>query len=517
MATIVDTLFGVSPERLQQQRAEAADARALEFAKLDPFQQANFAIGRGASSLAGALGGALGGRDPELQRATMRQQLLGTIDPNRPETFDLAAQAAEQAGDTQLAFGLRLEAPKYREQARLAQDQAQARQAKLLAQQQRTKAEEIARGAFIPGEPTLYGKPTPFPTVDEEGNAMPGAGMTQPSFDINKVQSQLLAMGPEGLAKLKELQEAASATRPEYKEVGGVLYEIPKFGKGKPTPVSETARKTITIGNRVLDATTMDVLYTAPDATPSAIAEWRTFQGMSKDDQKSFLNLQDLKRPPATNIKVSTGVQTGFGKSFEDSVNAARRAGRTAITTLGTIQNMQGLLDEGVLTGFGQESILQLNRAGQLLDPDFKIKGVAGQEAFQSFATGIILPQVKQLGVNPTDADLKFISSGSPGLSKTVEGNKLLLSALNLKLKREIDLAKFSNQFLAKNEKLVTENPLRASILFDEAFDQYTQTSPLYGPAASSLRERFNAIGAARSTNPAARSTLERGGLVNPQ
>jgi hypothetical protein len=126
MATIVDTLFGVSPERLDRERAAAADARALAFAKLDPFQQANFAIGRGASGLAGALGGALGGQDPELQRVTMRQQLLGTIDPSRPETFDLAAQAAEQAGDTQLAFGLRLEAPKYRQQAQTAQAAQQA-------------------------------------------------------------------------------------------------------------------------------------------------------------------------------------------------------------------------------------------------------------------------------------------------------------------------------------------------------------------------------------------------------
>ena len=146
MATIVDTLFGVSPERLDRERAAAADARALAFAKLDPFQQANFAIGRGASGLAGAIGGALGGQDPELQRVTMRQQLLGTIDPSRPETFDLAAQAAEQAGDTQLAFGLRLEAPKYRQQAQTA---LATQQAELLTQQ--TAAQE-QRAAQLVGQ-----------------------------------------------------------------------------------------------------------------------------------------------------------------------------------------------------------------------------------------------------------------------------------------------------------------------------------------------------------------------------
>jgi hypothetical protein len=142
MATIVDTLFGVSPERLERERAAAADAQALEFAKLDPFQRANFAIGRGANMLAGALGGALGGQDPELRRASMRQQILGTIDPTRPETFDSAAQAALESGDQELAFGLRLEAPKFREQARLAQSN---QQAELLRQQTAAQEQRAAQ------------------------------------------------------------------------------------------------------------------------------------------------------------------------------------------------------------------------------------------------------------------------------------------------------------------------------------------------------------------------------------
>jgi len=142
MATIVDTLFGVSPERLERERAAAADAQALAFAKLDPFERANFAIGRGANMLAGALGGALGGQDPELRRASMRQQILGTIDPARPETFDLAAQAALESGDQELAFGLRLEAPKFREQARLAQSN---QQAELLRQQTAAQEQRAAQ------------------------------------------------------------------------------------------------------------------------------------------------------------------------------------------------------------------------------------------------------------------------------------------------------------------------------------------------------------------------------------
>jgi hypothetical protein len=91
---------------------------------------------------------------------------------------------------------------------------------------------------------------------------------------------------------------------------------------------------------------------------------------------------------------------------------------------------MQSLLDQGVKTGFGQEFMLQFQRAGQAFNPDYKVKEIAGQEAFLGAANQIILPQVKMLGVNPTDKDLDFIVKGSPSLEKSVAGNQLMLSAL---------------------------------------------------------------------------------------
>jgi len=117
MASIMDTLFGVSAERFQQERDAAADAQALQYARLSPIERASLGVQRGAYGLAGALGGALGGTDPELQRRTQAQQILGMIDPNRLETFDMAAKMAEDRGDQQLAFGLRLEGNKYKQEA----------------------------------------------------------------------------------------------------------------------------------------------------------------------------------------------------------------------------------------------------------------------------------------------------------------------------------------------------------------------------------------------------------------
>jgi hypothetical protein len=100
MADIVQYLFGVTPQMYQQQQQERADAQAMQFARLDPFQQANFAIGRGANMLGGAIGGALGGQDPELQRVTARQQIARQIDLTDPASIQEGMAMLQQAGDT---------------------------------------------------------------------------------------------------------------------------------------------------------------------------------------------------------------------------------------------------------------------------------------------------------------------------------------------------------------------------------------------------------------------------------
>lgn len=115
MAEIVQSLFGVTPQMYQQQQQQRADAQALQFAQLTPFQQANFAIGRGANMLGGAIGGALGGQDPELQRITARQQIASQLNPNDPASIQQAIAALQQSGDAEGAMMLQGEFRKLQE------------------------------------------------------------------------------------------------------------------------------------------------------------------------------------------------------------------------------------------------------------------------------------------------------------------------------------------------------------------------------------------------------------------
>jgi len=106
MAGIVQSLFGITPEMYQQSQQAMADQQALQFAKLSPFEQANYAIGRGASMLGGAIGGALGAQDPQLALITARQQISKQINYADPASIARGVDMLSQAGDTQGAMML---------------------------------------------------------------------------------------------------------------------------------------------------------------------------------------------------------------------------------------------------------------------------------------------------------------------------------------------------------------------------------------------------------------------------
>ena len=106
MAEIVQSLFGITPEMYQQSQQARVDQQALQYARLSPFEQANYAIGRGANILGGAVARGLGGEDPELARITMRQQIAGQINYADPNSIARGVQLLSQAGDTQGAMYL---------------------------------------------------------------------------------------------------------------------------------------------------------------------------------------------------------------------------------------------------------------------------------------------------------------------------------------------------------------------------------------------------------------------------
>ena len=100
----------MSPEQYQaQQLAQqqaAEQARAINFANLDPRGQANYGTFLGAQQLGRGIGGLLGVQDPQLQRIRQRQEIMQSINPANMQSLMAGIQLASERGDQELALSL---------------------------------------------------------------------------------------------------------------------------------------------------------------------------------------------------------------------------------------------------------------------------------------------------------------------------------------------------------------------------------------------------------------------------
>jgi len=103
---IVGGLFGVNPDMYQQQQQQQVFNRAVALQNLNPFQQAAVGVQQAGYNLAGALGGAMGGVDPQLQRISTLNAISKQIDQSNPESMLRGAKMLADAGFQQEAFGL---------------------------------------------------------------------------------------------------------------------------------------------------------------------------------------------------------------------------------------------------------------------------------------------------------------------------------------------------------------------------------------------------------------------------
>ena len=90
----------------QQKQNEAMQAQAMQFARLSPMEQAQYSLYMGGQQLGGAIGGALGAKDPQMQLISMRNAISRQIDMRSPESYYKAATLANQAGDREFATSL---------------------------------------------------------------------------------------------------------------------------------------------------------------------------------------------------------------------------------------------------------------------------------------------------------------------------------------------------------------------------------------------------------------------------
>lgn len=183
---------------------------------------------------------------------------------------------------------------------------------------------------------------------------------------------------------------------------------------------------------------------------------------------------------PSTVVNVGGKLQERIGEGIlKKSDNIAEAAG-TARTTIGTLTEMERLLDSGLETGFGAEYQVAAGRLAQRLN--LSDIDVSQKEGFLALSNELVLPRVKQLGVNPTDKDLDFVVKGNPTLTKTPEGNRYIIGILKLKAQRDIARAEFDQRFFEENADLLTTGPTEYLTKYNRAFREFIKQNPLFKP-----------------------------------
>jgi hypothetical protein len=131
MATIVEGLFGLTPEMYGQQQRTSALNEGVRLAQLDPAARGQALIYAGARGLADVAGGALGAEDPQLRLISTRNSIAQQIDQNNPESIMKGAQMLAQAGDQQGAMALAQYARQAQSEMALAQQRRASEQSSL--------------------------------------------------------------------------------------------------------------------------------------------------------------------------------------------------------------------------------------------------------------------------------------------------------------------------------------------------------------------------------------------------
>ena len=151
----------------------------------------------------------------------------------------------------------------------------------------------------------------------------------------------------------------------------------------------------------------------------------------------------------------------------------------------------QIIADKNVKFGTGQEVINAFRGLGVNL-ADAIDEGLSGAELFQSVFSALIAPRVKQLGRNPTDVDLAFVSQQAPQLSNTREGNALIIEFLQIATNRADMRQKLVSEFASQegNMALKASNPPAYRLALENAIAAQERSPEYIGPNLFELKAR---------------------------
>jgi hypothetical protein len=254
----------------------------------------------------------------------------------------------------------------------------------------------------------------------------------------------------------------------------------------------------------------------APEPKLSALGQQAIDAGFTPgtEEFKNFILEGAKNSGQKINITTGVGGEVGYKELIQRNRSFMEKA-IAAQNNSDKVQLMIDFLSDGtVKSGVAAGNINTINKLGQFFNPDFKLEGVAGTDAFVAFTNEIILPLVSQLGRNPTDLDLRFVTDAQVNLGKSVAGNLFLLEALKVRQARDIAAANFVNDFMITEFEKGT--PIaQIPFLLDRGLANFINTDPLFTNSYNFLANKFKDITGNEPPKPDIKNKMKQSGLIN--
>ena len=403
MTQIVESLFGVSPERYQEQKDAALQQEALTYAQLNPRQRASAGIYAGAKGLASGIGRMLGGEDPALKLISLRNNVFREIDQSNPESYMAAAAKLNQSGDQEGAMAMA--------------NYARTVQGKLATIDRDVAAAEASRVAKLPSS-------------DIQVSARIGE-LTTELASIN-------AASPRGVAIQAEIERLQKAVKADKPVVPNISSSAVTAG-ANPQEVFLDKNKDLyyTYGKDPVSGNQIRVPYFG------AVNESR---GGTKVDVKVGGEIQEnefLKKRGVTQAQ-----------ALDDAQKAAVSAAKS-LNALGTMrqQDASGQLFTGPLANAYVGATSLLASIGLLSKT--QTANLTSSEIYDKNAKDLVMIDLDgKLGAQVSDADRKYVEARIPQLTTSQQARTELINKIAEIQQGKINFYRDMNAYANKNKNL---------------------------------------------------------------
>ena len=208
------SLFGLTPEGLDQQRYQQDLKQGYQLAQLDPGAAARATLQSGVGQLGRGIAGLMGVEDPQMKLISARQQIIGQLDQTDPTSLLRGAKSLSDMGDQQGAFALADYARKAQVQIAEQQQRLAMGQASLMAaSRERVQAdpEKVRLARAVAATKGAEGSPEYVTAYNESlEKQMTPADKPEAKPNIQKLQEYAATL-PPGSPLLAQVQAAIKA------------------------------------------------------------------------------------------------------------------------------------------------------------------------------------------------------------------------------------------------------------------------------------------------------------------